>query len=391
MALSFKALYRFDEFELNPSERQFSRNGAPIWASPKALEILTCLVSHPGRVVTKDELLKAVWPDSFVEEGNLTQHISLLRKALGDKSGYIVTVPGLGYRFTARVQPEAPTVATPGLRSADILVHQVRERTRVVIEESSHAPPGIPETVDACSHPASLDTFLCQHVASSSRRREILAGVCTLAVIAIVMGHFTHKTVRNATVPAPVSLVALPFTNLTGDPAKEYLSDGITEEMINDLTRAEGGRLRVIARASSMSYKDTRKDLREISRELGVQYVLEGSVQSQGNHLHVTAELIRGKDQTYFWADTFDGDSDQILEFENHLTASVAHSLSLTLLAGRTPEHTALNPAAHDAYLRGLYYLSQRSRPGFHNALESFGTAVAQDPQYARAYAELAA
>jgi tetratricopeptide (TPR) repeat protein len=104
----------------------------------------------------------------------------------------------------------------------------------------------------------------------------------------------------------------------------------------------------------------------------------------------VTAQLVRGDEQTYLWADTFDGDAGRILEFENRLTDSVARSLSLTLLAGKIPEHTHINYVAHDAYLQGLYSLSQRARPGFENALQSFSTAVAQDPQYARAYAELA-
>jgi tetratricopeptide (TPR) repeat protein len=121
-----------------------------------------------------------------------------------------------------------------------------------------------------------------------------------------------------------------------------------------------------------------------------VEYALEGSVKEEGNHLHVTAELIRGDNQTYVWADSFDGDSEQILEFENHLTDAVARSLSLTLLAEKAPEHIPISNEAHEAYLQGLYFLAQRSNSGLENALQRFGTAVAKDPQYARAYAELA-
>jgi TolB-like protein/Tfp pilus assembly protein PilF len=341
-------------------------------------------------VVTKDELIQAVWPDSFVEENNLTQHISLLRKALGDKSNYIATVPGRGYQFTAKVQAEAPADLCSEKQPGDLVVQRVRERTHVVIEESLPAPAPVPEIVGISSRPSSLDFSPSQLVASRPRGRKIIVGVCGLAVVVIVAGYFSYKRFGHAPSHPVVSIVVLPFTNLTGDPAKEYLSDGVTEEMINSLARAEGGQMRVIGRTSSMSYKSTSKAVREIARELGVQYVLEGSVQSEGSRLHVTAQLIRGDDQTHFWADSFDGDSGQILEFENRLAGSVAHSLSLTLLAGKAPEHAPLNPAAHDAYLEGLYSLSQRSRPGFENALQSFGTAVAEDPQYARAYAELA-
>src|SRR5579863_9208862 len=129
MSLSFEGLYRFDEFELNPSARAFLRNGMPILVSPKAFEVLTYLVINPGRVVTKDELLKAVWPDSFVEEGNLAQHISWLRKAMGDRSHYIVTVPGRGYQFAAKVRAESPQDSIPDAQPGNILVQRVRERT----------------------------------------------------------------------------------------------------------------------------------------------------------------------------------------------------------------------------------------------------------------------
>ncbi len=174
------------------------------------------------------------------------------------------------------------------------------------------------------------------------------------------------------------------------NPAREYLSDGVTEEMINGLARVEGDKLKVIGRTSAMSFKSSGKSVAEITKELGVEYALEGSVKEEGNHLHVTAELIRGDNQTYVWADSFDGDSEQILEFENHLTDAVARSLSLTLLAEKAPEHIPISNEAHEAYLQGLYFLAQRSNSGLENALQRFGTAVAKDPQYARAYAQLA-
>src|SRR5208283_1666136 len=139
MSFPLRGLYRFDEFELNPSGRALLRNGKPVVVSPKAFEVLTYLVANPGRVVTKEELMQAVWPDSFVEESNLAQHISWLRKALGDKSSYIVTVPGRGYQFTANVQPQFPPEMLPEKQPGDILVQRVRERTQVVFEESSPA------------------------------------------------------------------------------------------------------------------------------------------------------------------------------------------------------------------------------------------------------------
>ena len=132
-------LYRFDEFELSPARRTFARNGIPVSISPKAFEVLTYLLANSGRVVTKDELLKAVWPESFVEESNLSQHVFALRKALGERAGCIVTIPGRGYQFTAHVQaamqPEPALAAGQREHSGDYIVQHIRERTQVVMEE----------------------------------------------------------------------------------------------------------------------------------------------------------------------------------------------------------------------------------------------------------------
>lgn len=147
MSLVISGLYRFDEFELNPARRTFARNGTPVSISPKAFEVLSYLVSNPGRVITKDELLKAVWPESFVEESNLSQHIFALRKALGERAGCIVTLPGRGYQFTAQVQgmttPQAALLAHHHEHSGDYIVQHIRERTQVVMEE---APPAVART-----------------------------------------------------------------------------------------------------------------------------------------------------------------------------------------------------------------------------------------------------
>ncbi len=152
MLLSANRLYRFDEFELDPSRRVLSRNESPVALTPKAFDVLSYLVLNPGRVVTKDELLKSVWPDSFVEEGNLAQYISALRKALGDKSRLIATVPGRGYQFVAQVfsveiETGISAEALPEARAGDIFVHRVRERTRIVYDDAppaqiaQHEPP----------------------------------------------------------------------------------------------------------------------------------------------------------------------------------------------------------------------------------------------------------
>src|ERR1700678_1307549 len=140
MSLTSKRVYQFGEFELRVNARVLARDGKQVPLGSKAFEVLTCLVMHAGEVVTKDELLKTVWPESFVEEGNLSQHIFTLRKALGDRSRFIVTVPGRGYQFTETVREVVLGPAAGD--SGSFVVQRTRERTHVVIEETAPAPQG---------------------------------------------------------------------------------------------------------------------------------------------------------------------------------------------------------------------------------------------------------
>jgi len=389
MSLSIRELYRFQEFELNPARRTLLRNGCLVQISPKAFDVLVYLVSNHGRVVLKDELMKAVWPDSFVEDSNLTQHVSWLRKALADQSDFIVTIPGRGYQFTGEVLPDKVSDSLPDECTDCVVVHRLRERAHVVIEESTKVSDRVARITDASlgKIPPEFNTDWRMNAGSQRAKTAVILVLLLAGIISV--GYFGFKKAKGTAIRPTVAVAVLPFRNLTGDPAKEYLSDGITEEMINSLTRAEGEQLRVIARTTAISFKDTRKSIPEIARELDVQYILEGGVQSEGPRLHVTTQLIRANDQSQLWGDSFDGDSGQILDFETRLTRSVAQSLSLRLTAQSTAEHTP-GSTAHDAYLRGLYSLSLRSRAGFKDALRHFSTAVAEDPQYARAYAELA-
>jgi DNA-binding winged helix-turn-helix (wHTH) protein/tetratricopeptide (TPR) repeat protein len=160
MSLTSNRIYQFGEFELRVSARLLARRGTPVPLGSKAFEVLTCLVVHAGEVVTKDELLKTVWPKSFVEEGNLSQHIHALRKLLGDRSAYIVTVPGRGYQFTAPVRqlPDAPPV--PPLESGSFLLQRTRERTRIVIEETSLLPGAAPSNQTQTAPPLPAEPLI---------------------------------------------------------------------------------------------------------------------------------------------------------------------------------------------------------------------------------------
>jgi serine/threonine-protein kinase len=203
---------------------------------------------------------------------------------------------------------------------------------------------------------------------------------------------------RDATTPGRqgggrVMLAVLPLENMSADPEQEFFTDGMTEELIAHLGRLQPKRLGVIARTSAMRYKKTGKSVEEIGRELGVDHVLEGSVRRAGERLRITVQLIQAADQTHLWAENYDRRMADVFDIQSEVAASVAKALEVQLLpsgmaagsAGR-----AANPAAYEAYLRGRFHFNRRTGDGFQHAIESFETALALDPSYARAYAGLA-
>jgi len=202
MPLIEKTIYRFDEFELDLTSRRFSRNEAQIPLYPKAFEVLTYLVTNPGRVVTKEEIFKSVWPESFVEDGNLARQVSSLRSAMGDRSSCIVTVPGRGYQFTVDVEATRPSEAPPESRTEEVLVERVRERTQVVVIEESFPAP---------ADPAPAYFSLPSRI---SRR----AAAWTLVGVVVAAGAAAYMYMRLSKPPELRRVLVADFLNLTGDP-----------------------------------------------------------------------------------------------------------------------------------------------------------------------------
>jgi TolB-like protein/tetratricopeptide (TPR) repeat protein len=187
-------------------------------------------------------------------------------------------------------------------------------------------------------------------------------------------------------------LAVLPLENLSGDPEQEYLSDGMTEDLITELGRLSPGRLGVIARSSAMLYKGTRKRPDEIARELGVDYLLEGSVRRVGSRLRIAAQLIRPRDQTHLWAESYDREASDILRVQAEVARAVATEIH-SHLSETYPSplvEAAITPEAHEAYLRGRYLADRRTGASVLEARRWFERAIAASPDYARAYVGLA-
>ncbi len=367
MVSNTRHFYEFGPFRLDPDHRQLLRENQPVPLQPKAFDILLALVENSERVVLKDDLMKMVWPGTFVEEANLAQNISVLRRTLGETAGenrYIVTLPGRGYRFAQSVSI---------LRPEEELVVESHTRSHVVIEKLDLKAPRLA-------------------LPSSPRRASRNIAIAVLAGL-IVAGCFAwrHYASRSANT-GRVMLAVLPFQNLTGDPDQEYFADGFTEEMITKLGELHPEQLGVIARTSVMGYKHSNERLDQIGRELSVQYVLEGSFRRATDRLRVTAQLIRVKDQSHLWAEDYDRQPQDILSAQDEVALAVAQEIQLRLTPQQSMRLTArvVSPEAHENYLKGRFFWNKRTEDGFRRSIEFFQAAFAKDPNYAEAYAGLA-
>jgi TolB-like protein/DNA-binding winged helix-turn-helix (wHTH) protein/predicted Zn-dependent protease len=365
-------LYHFGQFVLDRRKRTLSRASSPIPLTPKEFEVLLFLVQNPNRLVTKEELLQAVWGDTFVEDGNLTQYVSHIRKALGDNpedSRLIVTIARKGYQFTARVRiGEAGEAA---MLPAD----------QVSTAGNSPADP-----------PPALRIATDKMIAIGPKRKAALVGVCVAFLALIGFAYWRHFGSSARPKSRKIMLAVLPFENLTGDPDKEYLADGLTEETISQLGRLNPEQLGVIARTSVMGYKHKDERLDQIGRELSVQYVLENSLRESGDHMRLTAQLVQVKDQTHLWSHDYDYTGKDVLTVEDEVAKVVAHEIRVVLTSKQQTELSQSHPVnseAFDAYLKGYSYFQRNTDKDTEMSAKYFERAIQLDPSYALAWAGL--
>jgi serine/threonine-protein kinase len=235
---------------------------------------------------------------------------------------------------------------------------------------------------------------LADHPAGRRRRWvpvAVLGSLLALGAAFYISG--LRDRILGVTTAASIKLAVLPLENLTGDPGQEYFSDGLTEDMITQLGRLDPQRLGVIARTSAMRYRNTDKPIDQIGRELGVGYILEGSVRREGRRVHITVQLVRVQDQTQLWADSYERDLSGILALQSAVALGVARSLALALLPGeetRLAPARPVNPEAYEAYLNGRGHVNKLTRPDLETALQYFAIALEKDSNYALGYVGIA-
>lgn len=398
--------YLLGDYLLETDSQLLSREGARVHLPRRPFRVLVYLVEHRDQVVSRRDLLDLFWEGKDVYDDSLRKCLGTVRKALGDSSArprFIETRYAGGYRFIGPVTEvdEQPTsrveiVKTRGVR---IVVEEEvcddeenarngqREPARAIAETTNLVQS---QTVAAAE--AGWTTGVLNLRSLSQRSRTgVVVSILAVALAAVIILGSRSRSASGTAEPLLTSrsIAVLPLKNLTGNPNDEYLSDGLTESLINELARANN--LKVISRASSFTFKDKETDAREVGRRLGVANILEGSVARSGERIRINLRLVGAADGRVIWAgDTFERSLTDIFAVQDEISCSVAENLRVILCGGQSHKRYTDNVPAYQAYLKGRYYWNKRTADGIRKSIEYYQEAIKLDPNYAVAYAGLA-
>src|SRR5579862_7912973 len=369
---SGRVLFGTFELDLTTGELRSTETPDPnhkVLLREQVFQVLRMLLEREGKIVTREEIRSRLWPaDTVVDfDRSINETMKTLRRALGDSAfnpQYIETLARRGYRLMLPIQYLEPTPET------------ALEKDREQHQQSAVELRGSAARVQGQVKPRWWKTTVA------------LASV----VILVGAGYISWRHFRSTAPPRKIMLAVLPFENLTGDPNKEYLADGLTEETISQLGRFNPEQLGVIARTSVMGYKHKDERLDQIGHDLSVQYVLENSLRESGDHMRLTAQLIQVKDQTHLWSQDYDYPAKDILNVEDDVAKAVASEIRVRLTSKQKAEMAQshpVNPGAFDAYLQGHYYFERDSDKDTEMAAKYFERATQLDPSYALAWVGL--
>ena len=364
-------IYRFAEFELLPSTGELRTNGSCVRLQEKPLQLLLALVESPQHLVTRDQLRKRMWDsNTFVDyELGINVAIKKVRDALGDSAEnprFIETIAKKGYRFLLPVEETGP--------------------------EPSDAR--IPAAIVANVPAVAVDKASAGTEASGKRRLLMLAmASCILgAAVFVVLGWGALKarwSSRGA--QKKISLAVLPLEDLSPDHSDEYLSEGLTDELITDLAKVPG--FRIISRTSAMQYKGSHKALPQIARELNVDELVEGTVLRSENRVRVRVQLIQGSTDEHLWAEAYQRDVSDVLALQSEVARSIAVQIKIELTPPQNARVSAARKVdfeAYAAYLKGRYEWNKRTAEDLRRSIRYFQESIEKDPSYAQAHEGLA-
>jgi TolB-like protein/DNA-binding winged helix-turn-helix (wHTH) protein/Flp pilus assembly protein TadD len=373
------SVVRFGTYEVSLQSGEVRKAGLKIRVQQQPMKLLEILLERPGEVVTREEMRGRVWTNESFGDFDQALNIAIakLRTALEDSAEnprFIETLPKRGYRFIADVSvvdadPHPKKSASP-----------------------AGELPGLQEEKIRAGHETQGYGLTTGPVAPKRRLRPTGRVIFALALVlslSIVAAWLFRSRGR-----APMgirSLAVLPLENLSGDASQGYFADGMTDELITDLSQISA--LRVISRTSVMVYKGARKPLPQIARELNVDAVVEGTVLRSGDHVRITAQLIDGSTDKHLWSQSYEGELRDTLALQNRVASAIADQIRINL----TPQEQAalknvkvVNPEAYESYLKGRYFWNKRTADGLKVALAYFNQAIEEDPKYAQAYSGLA-
>ena len=373
MAAQPKQIYEFGPFRLIPSERRLLRDNQPVSLTPKAFDLLVVLVESSGRLIEKAEMLKKIWPDSFVEEANLSVNMTALRRALGEgpeDHQYVETVPRHGYRFVAEVSE--------------------RWENGAAASAAAENETGNSEHVDNLQiSPAMAAAPTRLHV-PLRRWPLVLVGLLSVivSVVALNAGGLRDRLFGNRTPIQVHSLAVLPLKNVSGDSGQDYFADGMTDALINDLAKIDT--MRVMSRPAVMNYKNGDRSPTQIGGELRVDAVLTGSVARTGDRVRVALKLVHVPTGRELWTEEFDHELRDVLALEAQVRAAIAETIGAKTRPEQKQPGLSVNTEAYDQYLRGRFYLYRQTKEDNESAIAALEKAVATEPNFAAAHAELA-
>src|SRR5215469_16286680 len=343
-------LLSFGTFKVDLKTSELRKAGTKQKLAPQPFQVLQALLERPGEVVTREQLRDLLWPDHTYVDYDLAlkKAINRLREVLGDSAGsphFIETVPRQGYRFLGQVQAVGSSTRSP---TSPVGVHW-----------------------------------------------KLTVGLtCAIAAGLIFAFNVGKLRTRIFAYSRPVeirSIAVLPLENLSHDSNQEYFADGMTDALITDL--AQIGSLKVISRTSSMQYKQLKKPLPEIARELNVDGIVEGTVQRSGDRVRITGQLIDATHDRHLWAASYEHDLKDVLALQDEVARAIAGEIRVKLKpeeASRLTHARAVDPDVYESYLKGRYFFERWNADGRRKALDYFRQAVARDPGFPPAYSGLA-
>jgi TolB-like protein/DNA-binding winged helix-turn-helix (wHTH) protein len=373
MAARLDPLVRFGTFKLDLRTGKLRKGGVRVNLPEQPLQVLKTLLDRPGELVTREEVRQRLWSaETFVDfEHGLNASVRRLRDALGDSAEtprFVETLPRRGYRFIAPVTHEPAANSPPS-------VPEIGSEARAVL------PPEV--------KPAWRPT------------RVSIAGVIGAVAVVTAAVLWVSGYRLGSAVPHPstadtgrLMLAVLPFENLTGDPDNEYISDGMTEELIAQLGRMDPSRLGVIARTSAMQFKKTSKRADEISVDLGVSHLLEGSIRTTGSRIRIAVQLIETQHESHVWAELYERDAKDVVTLQRDVAEAIVRQVTTSLAVASSDSiasrRHSTSAEAYQNYLRGRYYWSKDTADRLQKAMEHFHRAIELDPSYALAYSGVA-